>query len=125
MAQHQHIFLIAKIKGRYRALCSVQFQWPHGFMAIKRCLSLLNIFEDLENRLPIEQELLWLSRLSEDILNPRANHPHPYIPFPFIYTCLTVGASFDLSESYYQRESAEAQYKTHNNKSDSVYIVVR
>ncbi|KAL2281063.1 hypothetical protein FJTKL_12083 [Diaporthe vaccinii] len=107
MGQRHQLFVIAKPEGQqYRSLAAVHHQWLYGMSALVTCHRLLRIFQDDANRLPIQQELAFASELfgeasEADIKalvarNDEGAAPsHVPCPFPFITTCLVVGASYD------------------------------
>ena len=45
MGQRHQLFVIAKVKGRYRTLCAIHHQWLYGHTALRRCLGTLKIFQ--------------------------------------------------------------------------------
>ena len=45
MGQRHQLFVIAKVKARYRTLCAVHHQWLYGQTALRRCLGTLKIFQ--------------------------------------------------------------------------------
>ena len=97
MGQRHQLFVIAKINGRYRTLCTVHHQWLYGHTAVKRCLGSLKILQDPGNRVPLQQELLIAKDREESLWPgdpPELGGHEEYIHFPFIATCLTLGASF-------------------------------
>ncbi|KAL8741922.1 MAG: hypothetical protein Q9184_008327, partial [Pyrenodesmia sp. 2 TL-2023] len=73
------------------------------------------IFQDTSNRSPIQQELLAASSKDDDFWlpgEPTASYndeKNNHVPFPFIMTCLIVGASFSL-DGYYHGVSVESFY---------------
>ena len=99
MGQRHQLFVIGKISGRYRGLAAVHHQWLYGAGPLKACIRLLRIFSDPSNRRLLHHELKQAESLSEsewtakpDMDNPKEN---PNIQFPFIATCLVLGASYD------------------------------
>jgi len=46
MGQRHQLFVIAKVKDRYRTLCAVHHQWLYGRTALRRCLGTLETFQD-------------------------------------------------------------------------------
>lgn len=77
-------------------------QWLYGANALKRCYRLVQIFQAVENRIPIEQELLSAQHLDEQSWNDEqeGHEEKALIPFPMITTCLILGASFDPTDGY-------------------------
>lgn len=100
MGQRHQLFVIAKINGRYLTLCAIHHQWLYGHTALRRCLDTLNIFGDGINRMPIQQELKAASKKEDDFWTATREEYHTknsHVPFPFIATCLIMGASFDAN----------------------------
>ncbi|KAL8951517.1 MAG: hypothetical protein Q9222_002520 [Ikaeria aurantiellina] len=94
MGQRHQLFVIAKINSRYRTLCAVHHQWLYGHTALKRCLDTLKIFQDPTNRVPLQQEII-AAKNNEEVLWPeKLDYRDIHIHFPFIATCLTLGAGF-------------------------------
>ena len=65
-----------------------------------KCLALFTIFSAPANRLAILQELAAARRHSESFWTKPRNYYDSEVPFPFITTCLLLGASFDVKEGY-------------------------
>jgi len=103
MDQRHLLFVIAKIANRYRGLAVLEHQWLYGALALERCLRILTIFSAPENRLPIQQELTAARRLDEDFWTNTCSWVDFEVPFPFITTCLLLGASFDVKAVYNSR----------------------
>ncbi len=98
MGQGHQLFVIAKVNGRYRTLCAIHDSWLCGLAAVRQCFGTLNIFGDPANRIPLEQELIAAQRHDESFWSFSKKKPSQkdiYVPFPFIATCLIIGASFD------------------------------
>ncbi|KAK0508339.1 hypothetical protein JMJ35_009423 [Cladonia borealis] len=101
MGQRHQLFVIAKVKARYRTLCAIHHQWLYGHTALTRCLGTLKIFQEPRNRLPIQQELIAAQRHDDsfwacsDSQNYWKERKNSHVPFPFIATSLVVGASYD------------------------------
>ncbi|KAL8917942.1 MAG: hypothetical protein Q9172_005633 [Xanthocarpia lactea] len=129
MGQCHQLFVIAKINGRYRTLCAVHHQWLYGHTAVKRCLGSLRIFQDPGNRVPLQQELL-IAKDREASLwpedPPEIGDREEYIHFPFIATCLTLGASFGR-DAYHHGVSIEPFYmqynQGHNNNGITIFDI--
>ena len=100
MGQRHQLFVIAKIANRYRGLAVFHHQWLYGARALKQCLALLTIFSAPANRLAILQELAAARRHSESFWTKPCNYDDSKVPFPFITTCLLLGASFNVKEGY-------------------------
>lgn len=102
MGRRHQLFIIGRILGRYRQLCALHNQYLYGEEALERCVDVLKILEHRTNRLPIQQELIaaakkddgfWLSQTRDDDKTIQ-------VPFPFITTCLNVGATFRADGDY-------------------------
>jgi hypothetical protein len=101
MGQRHQLFVIAKIANRYRGLAVFHHQWLYGARALKQCLALLTIFSAPANRLAILQELAAARRHGESFWTKPRHYYDGEVPFPFISTCLLLGASFDVKDGYY------------------------
>ncbi len=115
MGQRHQLFVIARINGRYRQLGAIHHPWLYGHTALRRCLDTLKIFGESTNRTPIQQELLAASNKDDDFWLPSTatasygNEQNGNVPFPFIMTCLIVGASFN-TDGYFHVVSVEPFY---------------
>ncbi|KAL8831565.1 MAG: hypothetical protein Q9170_005234 [Blastenia crenularia] len=115
MGQRHQLFVIAKINGHYRQLCAIHHQWLYGHTALRRCLDSLRIFQHPANRLPLQQELTHASNQHDDFWSPGEdgdsyrNTKNSNIPFPFVMTCLIIGASFHV-DGYYHGVLVEPFY---------------
>ncbi len=104
MGQRHQLFIIARVGKYYRSLAVVHHQWLYGVGALRSCLRLVRIFSDPGNRVPITQELAFASEFYENHGPPPtqlgfATHKSkPGTVFPFISTCLAIGASFDETD---------------------------
>lgn len=94
------VFIVAKVGDRYRTFCSIQQYFIHVTLA-ERCLRLIKIFEEPENRIPIQQELLLAQDKPEEFWTPedQCQACCPF-PFPYLATCLTLGTSFDPADGF-------------------------
>lgn len=103
MGQRHQLFVIAKINGRYRNLAAVHHQWLYGATALKRCYGLVQIFQAIENRIPLEQELMSAQHLNEQSWKDDKGgfEGQALVPFPMVATCLILGASFDSTDGYH------------------------
>jgi hypothetical protein len=108
MGQRHQLFVIAKVANRYRGLAAFHNQWLYGPLALERCLRILTIFSAPANRLPIQQELTAARRLDEEFWTKPRSWEDFEVPFPFITTCLLLGASFDVKPIYNSRVTLEA-----------------
>ena len=120
MGQRHQLFVVAKVGNRWRSLAAIHHQWLYGQSALKRkhiiqlhpallavhilniqvsgCLRILRIFQDPQNRLLIEHEVDRAYKLPSKKWDKRADDCIP--EFPFITTCLLLGASFDPELRY-------------------------
>lgn len=94
------VFIVAKVGDRYRTFCSIQQYFLHVTLA-ERCLRLIKIFEEPENRIPIQQELLLARDKLEEFWAPedQCQACCPF-PFPYLATCLILGTSFDPADGF-------------------------
>ncbi|KAI5462110.1 hypothetical protein BGZ63DRAFT_354729 [Mariannaea sp. PMI_226] len=104
MGQRHQLFVIAKVGEHYRSLAAVHHHWLYGMSALRQCLLLLQIFSTEANRPMLRQELAMAERHFRDeepppikapFINSSAGSP---IQFPFIMTCLMVGAGYNASD---------------------------
>ena len=108
MGQRHQLFIIAKIAGRYRGLAALHKQWNYGSQAVAPCSRLLEVFQEPENRIPIQQELLGARTRDEAFWNQKldssqSNYAQRVASFPFISTALILGASFDPDRGLHSR----------------------
>jgi hypothetical protein len=100
MGQRHQLFVIAKVGNRYRRLSALHHQYLYRASALKRCLEILDIFSAPANPLPIQQELTAARRYDEEFWTKPWSYKDPEVPFPFITTCLLLGASLNVKEGY-------------------------
>ncbi len=100
MGQRHQLFVIAKVNGRYRGLSAIHHQWLYGFTAIKQCHRLLKIFQAPENRIALHHELESAQQRDDAFWNTEPSYRQLDLPFPFITTCLVLGASFNPDAGY-------------------------
>ena len=110
MGQRHQLFVIAKINSRYRNLYAAHHQWLYGHTAIQRCLGTIEIFQDFANRTPLQTELKYAKDHDKSIWleeNEGYWDRNDYeVKFPFIATCLTLGAAFAL-DGYFHNVRTE------------------
>ena len=84
-------------------------QWLYGHTALRRCLGTLRIFQDPANRVPIEIELTKASENEEEIWKDTEGRKEPEdeVHFPFVMTCLILGASIGVEDGYYHHVLVE------------------
>ncbi|KAL2041824.1 hypothetical protein N7G274_005608 [Stereocaulon virgatum] len=122
MGQRHQLFVIARVKGRYRTLCAVHHQWLYGHTALRRCLGTLKIFQDPTNRLPIQQELIAASNHDDNFWAPPCDKEYD-VPFPFIATCLVLGASYS-PDGYHHQVSLESFCMAYNDGDNNNGITI-
>ncbi|KAF7940391.1 uncharacterized protein EAE98_000518 [Botrytis deweyae] len=106
MGQRHQLFVIAKVNGRYRGLAAIHHQWLYGITALEACLNILKILQSPANRIALSHELRHAARFKEEDWSRKigfAKVPVADIPFPFILTCLVVGAGLRAKDSYHAR----------------------
>ncbi|KAL9103723.1 MAG: hypothetical protein Q9163_001273 [Psora crenata] len=105
MGQRHQLFVIARTNQKYRTLAAVHHQWLYGHTALRRCLGTLEILQGKNNRVPLEEELKDASRRSEGFWGALQDHGRwsntTDVHFPFIMTCLILGASFGVHDGYF------------------------
>ncbi|KAK7425042.1 hypothetical protein QQZ08_008318 [Neonectria magnoliae] len=101
MGQRHQLFVIARVGSHYRTLAAVHHQWLYGVSALRSCRRLLRIFSDANNRITLKHELDLATSFFKD-QGPPPSYPPNYeepeerpCPFPFITTCLAIGAAYD------------------------------
>ncbi|KAF7885049.1 hypothetical protein EAF00_010867 [Botryotinia globosa] len=100
---HQ-LFVIAKINGRYRGLAAIDHQSLYGVTALEACINILRILQSPANRIALSHELRHAARLKEEDWSREigfAKVSVADIPFPFVLTCLVVGAGLRAKDSYH------------------------
>ncbi|KAL8988086.1 MAG: hypothetical protein Q9177_002782 [Variospora cf. flavescens] len=116
MGRRHQLFIIGNINGRYRQLCAIHAQVLYGEEVLERCVDILQILEHKTNRLAIQQELIAAANKSDDFWSAEALSGSvdsesnlesecgiilSPVPFPFITTCLNIGASFSPDGNYH------------------------
>lgn len=103
------LFVIAKVHNRYACLCGIQVNnksEPQD-CAIRRCLRVLKIFNAVENRTPISEELAYSKAQAGRYQNEQILHDHHHIyMYPYITTCLALGVSFNPDIAYHSGYSS-------------------
>ncbi|KAF4458745.1 hypothetical protein FALBO_14511 [Fusarium albosuccineum] len=104
MGQRHQLFVIARVGKYYRPLAAIHHQWLYGVSALRSCRRIIRIFSDPSNQAVLQHEL----RLAADYFRDKGPPPdEPFefeyeeadktpCPFPFITTCLSVGAAYDF-----------------------------
>ncbi|KAL8954929.1 MAG: hypothetical protein Q9193_007008, partial [Seirophora villosa] len=97
MGRRHQLFIIGKVNGRYRQICAIHNQWLYGQEALERCVEIIYLLENPTNRMPIQQELIAAANKSEEFWPAQTRNlgeDSDEVPFPFMTTCLNLGASF-------------------------------
>ena len=112
MGQRHQLFVIARINGKYRCLAAVHHQWLSGISAARKCLEILKIFSNGLNRVALQEELKLASTYDvefwESGLQPDDYDASIVIRFPFVMTCLCIGAGFEQTRGYQHRVSIQS-----------------
>ncbi|RFU33671.1 hypothetical protein B7463_g2673, partial [Scytalidium lignicola] len=98
MGQRHQLFIICNINGRYRTLAAVHHQWLYGAGPTRACWRILQILQHPANKKLIKYELHHAVTRSDewwDELKCDRNWNDDPIQFPFITTCLILGAALD------------------------------
>ena len=100
MGQRHQIFVLARVGKHYRTLAVIHHQDLLDCLALSTCLRLITIFSDKANRLPLEMELRLAQEFYSDPNNLKLDNSLSWAifgdtpaRFPFIGTCLVLGAS--------------------------------
>lgn len=102
------LFVIANVDNRYVCLCGIQVNnksEPQD-CAIRRCLRLLKIFDAVENRTPISEELQYSKAQARTHQDGQIMHHHHIYTYPYISTCLALGVSFNPDIAYHSGYSS-------------------
>lgn len=119
MGQCHQLFAIAHINGKYRCLAAVHHQWLWGVPAAKQCLEILKIFSNSLNRVPLQEELKLASTYDAKFWERGKQIDHysdsGRVPrFPFIMTCLYIGAGFEQTRGYQHTVEVEPWLMQYN-----------
>lgn len=88
------LYVIAKVNGRYRSLAVVYRHYDNwGEFAVEKCRRLIQIFEEPRNRPLLLHELLLASSTPPEKWEARPEYGNERPAFPFVATCLLLGAS--------------------------------
>jgi hypothetical protein len=92
MGQRHPLFIIAKVGSRYRVLAALHHQWLYGLTAVQQCLQVITFLQADRNQAHIRCELQQaaLRWSGDNDVDDSGN-----IVFPFLTTCLSLGASLD------------------------------
>lgn len=102
------LFVIANVDNRYVCLCGIQVNnksEPQD-CAIRRCLRVLRIFNAAENRTPISEDLLCSNATAATHQDGQIMQHHHIYTYPYITTCLALGASFNPDIAYHSGYSS-------------------
>ena len=118
MGQRHQLFVIARVAARYRCLAAVHHQWLYGNTALRRCRDILKNFSDPRNRWALEEELQMAESFDDSFwhLGEDQNlwRDDIQVPFPFVMTCLILGASFNAEDGYFHRVHIEPFHLPYN-----------
>lgn len=124
MGQRHQLFVIARIGDWYRSLAAVHHQWLYGEPAVRACYRLVKIFSDPRNHGTIKHELDLAVSFFKDH-GPPDDDPPEYVDvekeacaFPFITTCLAIGAGYDFGRHTAQTVH-ELAYNTGYDQEDN------
>lgn len=103
------LFVIANVADGYNCLCAIQVKnsFEPQDDPIRRCLRVLTIFATLENRTPISEELLYPRVEAGTLQDGPMMHQHHIHTYPYITTCLALGASFNPDIAYHSGYSSK------------------
>ena len=101
MDQRRKLCVIACSNNKYRCLAAVHSQWIYyGFSAARQCLEILKVFSSNLNRIALQEELKLASAYDVEFWErgSRADDSNSGLDpcfFPFVVTCLYIGAGFE------------------------------
>ncbi|KAH8809440.1 hypothetical protein F5884DRAFT_652358, partial [Xylogone sp. PMI_703] len=110
MGQRHQLFIISNVNGRYRTLAAVHHQWLYGAGPTKACWRMLQILQNPTNKKLISHELReaathpdeWWKTLKRD-----SHWQDDPLQFPFITTCLVLGAGLDPRPQFVYRHDVQ------------------
>ncbi|KAF7942648.1 uncharacterized protein EAE97_006102 [Botrytis byssoidea] len=85
---------------------AIHHQSLYGVTALEACINILRILQSPANRIALSHELRHAARLKEEDWSRKigfAKVSVADIPFPFILTCLVIGAGLRAKDSYHAR----------------------
>ncbi|KAJ4286646.1 hypothetical protein N0V88_007937 [Collariella sp. IMI 366227] len=138
MGQRQQLFVIARVGKHYRCLAVVHHQLLCGDRSLETCLRLIKIFSAKENRHALEVELRLAAEFYKNQEPPSKtppllsgpsweHHQRSPVRFPFVATCLSVGASIhtdhpdqdadplDVHMTHFEREDTGFDQSNNND----------
>ncbi|KAK4694341.1 hypothetical protein P7C71_g3228, partial [Lecanoromycetidae sp. Uapishka_2] len=135
MGQRHQLFVIARINGKYRTLAAVHHQWLYGRTALRRCHGTLKLLQHPGSQLPLQQELIAAARHEEAFwgsLPDKEDDEHvtdidksdEHVPFPYIMTCLMLGASFGPSDGHISNVLVEPFHMKYNEGDNNNGITI-
>jgi len=102
MGQRHQLFIVSKIRDRYRTLAVVHHQWLYGASATKACWRILQILEHPANKRLIKHELAHAATRPGEWWDDLGDSEDVAL-FPITLTCLLLGAGIDpRPDSHYQ-----------------------
>lgn len=88
------LYVMAKINGRYRSLAALYRAYDNkGEYAVDKCRRIIAILQEPANRALLLHELQLASSLPPEKWEVRSEYPNERPAFPFVATCLLLGAS--------------------------------
>ena len=121
--RHQ-VTSIACINGSYRTLTTAQQLAMSAETAVERCYHTISILESASNRIQIEAELKAAERHEEEYWShphlPRdgPDKPMPKSRFPFVMTCMILGATYGLIDGSINNTAINADDMVFTKKID-------
>ncbi|KAF7940390.1 uncharacterized protein EAE98_000517 [Botrytis deweyae] len=115
MGNRHQVYVISKIGSRYRTLATVHHQYLFGPDAVELLSNVLHLFQSPENRIGLEHEKRWATRLRESdwCIRKETN------PFPFTMTCLFMGYSFKEEDGYSTSSCYPQSFNTEFDNADN------
>ncbi|RMD44855.1 hypothetical protein DV735_g446, partial [Chaetothyriales sp. CBS 134920] len=98
MGQRHQLFIVGNVNGRYRVLAAVHHQWLYGSGPTKTCWRILQLLQHAANKILIAHELSYAKTRPDkwwDELQRDKYWMDDPVQFPFITTCLVLGASLN------------------------------
>ena len=116
MERSHLFFIIARVNWRYRRLASALIGKIEPEDVVERSYHTISILEAPSNHVPIREELKAAERREEAFWTrpiPRCDVNHPGLPeadFPFIMTCLILGATYGLLDPSINNSRFEVEH---------------
>ena len=123
MGQRHQLFVIARINGKYRCLAVIHNQRIYDEGVLRQCLATIKIFQAPVNRIPLQEELKMAKSREEALWGDGAEKNGfgrvEEVHFPFIMTCLTIGASFHPADGYFGEIDVVNLYTAYNESDNN------